>query len=243
MAIGTHSPKTLEYSNDNNINFRDINPFRGPWGVSTPKLGPFYYKDSGNIAPRKNHKKQRSRLMPFLTILDEDYGPYKEDVSFLATDDGVYETMEALAFAFRGDNQHILAFDKERSEVGKIKIKGIKHYSTATFSDIRGKIGVTFDDRILTGNTLVDTSSLLKEEYGIRELVGGVACDMAESPDTLKESPFDKFFILETHPNSHIKNNPNIIRLPMETTALLFASEIYDSYVSLRKTGKLPKVR
>jgi len=243
IAISTHSPKTLEYASDNNIFFRDINPFRGPWGVSTPKLGPFFYKDRSNTIYRDDYKEQLVRLMPFLTELRELYEDRIDDVFFLAADDGIYQIMEEMVFAFRGDHQHILVVDTKRTKVGEKIIKGTKHNSTATLDDIKGKVGIIGDDRYLSGSTLNPIAHLFKEKYGVEELVGMIACDMAISPRVLDNSPFDKFFILETHPNSHLKGNDHIIRLPTETTAVLKATEIYHSYVSLRETGTLPKVR
>lgn len=249
ITIASHSDTTRFYAQLlYGINFREINPFRGPAGVYAGRLGPFFYKNKENTLKRDDWKDQLDRLMPFHSILKEKYGDNLNDLFYLAGDEGIYKIVRGLAYALKGNDDNILAIIKDRIGHGRSKIKRLGHDSTATLAQAKDKSAVTADDRGLSFNTMLDNGVLMKRDNKLGYLIGMLAHDLAISPEVLDmpknvEFPFDELYVLETHPNTHLKDHPKIIRLDQMITALLLAAEIYDSYVRLRETGELPYVR
>jgi len=245
ITIGPHSNKTKEIANDLGIYFRGIDPFRTESMVSSPHLGPFFYKTASDTEKKDDYSRQMARLTPFITWVKDNFGQSLTDVYFVATDDGSESTIEQITYSCRRDKQHILAILKDRSEPSRIKICGVKSSSTAQLDDIRGKTCILADDRRLSGRTINEIAYSLKNDSGAGKVVAMLAHDLSYDEVIRDHTSVDQFVFLETNPGSHaaqIKDDPRLVRLPMETTALLLAAEIYDSYVNLRDRGEL-KVR
>lgn len=244
ITIASHSPTTKEEANALGMNFREIDPFRGEWGVPSTKMGPFLYKLPGNTSKRGDYQKQMAKLMPFVQYIRRNYRRSLGNLCFVATDDGSEQTIEQLAYACRGDKQNILAILKERSGPEKNRIVGVKSSSTMGLDQISGRTCIIADDRRLSGGTLNDVARELKEKYGAGHVVALVAHDLSYNTGIKDHRYVDRFVFLETNPDSAIAGirSRRIERMPMATTALLLASEIFDSYVNMRDRGEV-KIR
>jgi phosphoribosylpyrophosphate synthetase len=242
IAICSHSQTTGEIARGLGMSFRNINPFRAEYDIPCGKLGPFLYKRAQNKEKKENYKEQMSRLTPFITYLKKEFGD--NTIYFIATDDGSEPTIEQIAYAYQGDKQHILALIKDRIGPSESDIKGIKSSSTAEIQDIKGQTCIIADDIRTSGNTLNDIACQLKQKYGAGNIVALIARDIGYDQKIAEHTSIDRFVFLETNPNSAIANlkDARITRLPMETTALLLACEIYESYGNLRDRGEI-KVR
>lgn len=243
ITIASHSDTTKEEANALGMNFRNIDPFRLEFQVSSPRLGPFLYRTPENTQKRNEYNSRIKKLTPFVTYLKKEYKKI-DDVYFIAADDGSASTIEQLAYACRGDKQNILAILKRRLGPSETEIYGVKSWSTAQLDDIKDKTCIIADDRRLSGGTANQVADALKRDYGAGKVVALIAQDMSFNKNIVKHTSIDKFVFLETNPNSNIANlkDPRIERLPMETTALLLAAEIFDSYVNRRDLGE-SKVR
>ena len=64
---------------------------------------------------------------------------------------------------------------------------------------------------------------------------------MAYNQGIKRHKYVDRFVFLETNPDSAIAGirSRRIERMPSQTTALLLASEIFDSYVNIRDRGEV----
>jgi len=243
ITICSHSHTTKETANKKGIYFRDINPFRSEADLS-PRLGPFLYQTADNISRRNDYEEQIKKVTPFVNYLKEQFEDSMNDIYFTATDDGSEELTRQLAYSCKGHKEGVLGIIKERTEPGKVKILGLTSWSTANLNDLEGKTCVLADDRRLSGNTTELIARELKTEYGVGKVVALITHDMSYNKNIIEQKNIDNFIFLETHPNSPIKNieDDRIYRFPLETTALLLASAIFDSYTNLRDRGGI-KVR
>jgi phosphoribosylpyrophosphate synthetase len=244
ITLVSHSDTTKEEANALGMKFRDIDAFRGEVDVPSPALGPFLYTNPENTGRREDHEKQIARLTPFVQYIKANFGDRIDDVYFVATDDGSEATIEQMAYALRGNKLHILAIDKVRDGHGRTRIKGIKSTSTCKLSDIKGKICIMADDRRLSGGTTNDIGMDLHNKYKAGKVIAMLAHDMSFDTEITEHTSIDKFVFLETNPNSPVAalKDERIYRMPMETTAVLLAAEIFASYVNVRESGRV-KVR
>jgi phosphoribosylpyrophosphate synthetase len=244
ITIASHSQTTREEANARGISFRDIDPFRPEWAVPSRAMGPFLYKCPKNTDLREDYEKQVARLTPFVQHIRDKYGDRMEELCFVATDDGSEKTIDQLAYACRGDKQKVLAIIKERDGPGRTTIVGVKSSSTMELDSVRGKTCIIADDRRLSGGTTHDIAHDLKERYGAKEVVALIAHDISYDEKIRGHTSVDRFVFLETNPNSAAAqiDDGRVTRMPLETTALLLAGEIFDSYVTVRDMGKV-KVR
>jgi phosphoribosylpyrophosphate synthetase len=243
-TIMPHSDTTRYLTKIQGMNFRGVNVFRGEWEVKTPRMGPFLYKNPSNTEMREDYQTQLARLMPFVSLLRERYEGRFDQLVPVATDDGVEDDIGYLDFALIGNKQRILAINKERTGPGKAKIVGVKSWSTIDLDDIAGKVCIIIDDRRLSGGTLQGVAYALKHDHHAKEVVALVAHDLGYDDSITRHSDIDRYIFLETNPGSAVAalNYERVERIPMRTTALLLAAEIFDSYVNLRDRGQL-KVR
>ncbi len=239
ITICPHSNKTKQFANDNRILYRDIDPFQSRADLS-PRLGPFLYEGPDNNTTRSDFDDRVRRVTPFVSYLQEEFKDNMGDVYFVATDKGSEDLVMRLAYACRNNKQGVLGVLKERAGPGKIDIKGLTSWSTANLEEIRGKTCILADDRRMSGKTTNLIAKELKETYGAGKVVALLAHDLSYDENIKGHDSIDKFVFAETTPNSPISKieDPRIYRFPMETTALLLATQIFDSYVSLRDLGK-----
>ncbi|MBW2966062.1 phosphoribosyltransferase [Candidatus Woesearchaeota archaeon] len=244
ITICSHSDKTREIAQDLGMFFRDINPFRSESGVPSPRLGPFLYKNPENTEKRVDYDSQIAKVTPFITWIKNNYKDNMDEIYFVAPDDGSERLLEKIAYACRGDKQHILSILKERLGPGNVKILGVKSSSTAQLEDIQGRTCVFADDKRLSGNTLNEIAYSLKNDHNAGPVVALIAHDQSYDDGILKHTCIDKFVFLETNPRSYAAQleDDRIERMSMETTARLLSTEIFDSYVKLRDLGE-QKVR
>jgi len=244
ITIAPHSSTTEWITNDQNMCFRGINPFRAEVDVSSPRMGPFLYTNPEKTSKRVDYKQQIARLTPYITYLKETYGASIKDLLFVATDDGSELVIEPIVYACRGDKQNILAVHKDRDEASRIKLFGLKSISTARLEDISGRTCIIVDDKMLSLGTVNGVGQTLKEDHGAEEVVGLIAHDQTYKESSITSSYVDRFVVMETNPNSIAAHMTDSIvdRLPLETTALLLAAEIFDSYCNIREMGEI-KVR
>ena len=242
ITIGSHSSKTSELAKDLNIYFRDIDPFR--FILPSGPLGPFLYDNPGNKGKRSDFKERTEQMLPFVTYLKQNYGRQKKDLYFTATDEGSTELARQLAYSIWGSDEHVALVRKLRKSVGVSEIAGVDaQRSTASLEDLEGKIVIMPDDRRLSGGTTNQLAKELKERYKVKEVVCFISHDMSYVDNFGGHTSIDKLVFLETNPNSALDSvDERIHRLPMETTALTLAAEIYDSYVNKREQGKI-KIR
>jgi len=242
ITIGSHSPTTRDISTrELGMNFREVDPFRPKWEVPIRKMGPLLYTCPKNTDPREDYEKQMTILTPFVTYIIEKYGNKLEDICFVATDEGSEKMIDPLTHACRGDVQNILPIIKERQDAGKSKIVGLRSGGTIELDALEGKVCIIVDDRRLSGNTINEIAEELKGKYKAGEVVSLTTHDISYDNNIRDHTSIDRFVFLETNPNSAIAglDDPRIYRMPMATTALLLASEIFDSYVTLRDMGEV----
>ncbi len=244
IAIDSHSDTTKVEANNLGMGFRNIDPFRAEHHIMSPHLGPFLYKTPENNERRDDYNEKIGKLTPFVSFVREHFKDSIKDIYFVATDDGSEATISNLAYACRGDMQHILAIKKERDGHGRIRIKGVKSSSTCRLDEIAGKTCLLGDDRRLSGGTLNETAKELKTEYKAGYVAAMLSHDMSFDNKIQSHDSIDQFIFLETNPNSVIakENYSNVTRLPIEQTAILLAAEIFDSYVTMREQGQI-KIR
>ena len=244
ITIGSHSNAPEVEANAHNMHFWDIDPFRPESKVSSPRMGPFLFTDENTVL-RDDYKAQIAKLTPFVTYLIQEFGEQKDDLCFVATDDGSQDTMGDIAYAVRGDMLKVLAFLKTRNGPGQNKLGGIKEISTVKLDRLEGKICIMADDRRLSGNTLNKVAAELKGKYKASKVVALVAHDISYDTSITEHTSVDRFVFLETNPDSAIAriDDPRIVRLPQATTALLLAGSMYHTYCTMRDLREMEKVR